>query len=345
MQGKHFAEERSNCLACQEQSSLLGAGRLLGLPPFLVLHQRVQDRQQRAPTGGQGNFGGLACSPQAFRAGFEHRLGPHRDPCPPGQSRADGGPPSPPRAAPTQWAAVAVARGHADQGRQPGAAPGPALGQLQPPRAATDGAHAGPTAEPRLRRAPAGAHPSRGIPGVVQRRPPGRQPGDRRLASALEPGGHGPAGAGRRSAWRRDAGAARAAHGGPPPAPPAQAGAAAGRRRRQGPRPARRAQPWWPRGLGKSPRRAGLDPRHRPPSGGEGGDHRPLLAPRGGKATEGGLDGLEPRHQGGTSRRSRGHGPAGARGAQGHGELGWGAIKANEKRRGSPHALLTEPTW
>jgi hypothetical protein len=92
-----------------------------------------------------------------------------------------------------------------------------------------------------------------------------------------------------------------------------------------------------PSGLGKIPRLAGIAHCHRQPRGGQGGDHRPLIASSGFQDNKGGLDGLEPRHKGGNGRLSVGHGPAFARGAQGYVALGFGDINTNKKLWGKHH--------
>jgi hypothetical protein len=82
--------------------------------------------------------------------------------------------------------------------------------------------------------------------------------------------------------------------------------------------------------LGHVARVAGIDHGHGKSGRGERGNHGSLLAARGFEHHEGGLYGLEPRHQGGHASVIMGHGPPFAGGPHGHIELGFRHIHTHK---------------
>ena len=86
-----------------------------------------------------------------------------------------------------------------------------------------------------------------------------------------------------------------------------------------------------PGGFGEATGLAGIDHRYRKASRSQGCHHGALVASRGCEHNEGGLHGLEPRHQGGNPGVIVGHGPPFASGPQGDSELGFRHINTNTK--------------
>ena len=91
-----------------------------------------------------------------------------------------------------------------------------------------------------------------------------------------------------------------------------------------------------PGGCGKVADLRGIHHRDEESSRGQRRDHGPLAAPSGFKRDERGLHGLESRHEGGDPKVIVGHGPAFARGLQGHSELGFGDVNTNQSLWGRP---------
>src|SRR5712691_11715471 len=86
-----------------------------------------------------------------------------------------------------------------------------------------------------------------------------------------------------------------------------------------------------PSGFSKVTGLAGIIHRHGEASRGQRGDHRPLGAPSSFEHNEGGLHGLEPRHEGGNPRLIVGYRPAFASGPQGDIKLSFSDINTNKK--------------
>jgi len=111
-----------------------------------MFHHGIQDRQQLAHTGRQGDLFGFARGAQALIKGLKHRVVPHRDQGTHGQGSAHGGASAPDGAAAPQGATVAIAGGNPSQGGDALAAQRAQLRQIEHQRPGTHGPNARHTA-------------------------------------------------------------------------------------------------------------------------------------------------------------------------------------------------------
>ena len=158
----------------------------------MVFDHSVQDRQQLAHTGRQGDLRRLTSGPQALVERFAPGMmagrheGPHRPRGP------HVGTPSPGLPTAPEGAAIPVPGGHPDQGSQPLATQCAHLRQVKPSRAGTDGANPRDAAEQRLTFPPHRTRPPRRVEVVVQGCQSGVELGEMGLDVRLEPRGRTP---------------------------------------------------------------------------------------------------------------------------------------------------------
>jgi hypothetical protein len=123
-------QERSNCLDGQGTLWMFVDGRLAWLPGGLMCHPGVQDRQQLAPAGRQGDFLGFAHGTPACIEGAPPGMMAHGHPGAHRQRGAPRGAAAPHRAVAAQGPTLPGEGRHPDQGGTARAAQGASLGKI-----------------------------------------------------------------------------------------------------------------------------------------------------------------------------------------------------------------------
>ena len=152
------------------KGTLLCTQHPLRWPEGVVFHHGVQDREQLAHAGGQGDLRRFARGSQALIQPFAYRVVPDSDPRAHGQGSPDRGATAPHGAGPPQGSPVSIAGGYTDPRGEALAAQGAQLRQVEPQGPGTHGAKARHTPERGLMLAPHWAGTQGGIPIVSKGR-------------------------------------------------------------------------------------------------------------------------------------------------------------------------------